>query len=125
MQMIQLLLSSGTVCFNFLNLVSNMLNTRRPDFSPDGSLLVTPTGIYRSQVPLGSERPMQSFCCHVFTRNQLALPTASLAGLEEPAIAVRFSPAVYKKINILQSAEGDNAIVCDSPLDKSNLRYPN
>jgi hypothetical protein len=49
-----------------------------------------------TQVP----RVSQSFCCHVFTRQQLVYPIASLAGLEEPAVAIRFSPVVYKRISI-------------------------
>lgn len=85
---------------------------RRPDFAPDGSFLVAPTGIYRmpAAASLGganasnateqpgtaaSTKAQQSFCCHVFARNQLTFPAVSLAGLEEPAISVRFSPVLY------------------------------
>jgi hypothetical protein len=60
---------------------------------------VCPSGIYR---PLpGSAQPSQSqsFCCHIFSRAQLSLPIASVAGLEDAAVAVRFSPAVYRRID--------------------------
>lgn len=70
---------------------------RRPDFCPDGSVLVCPTGLY-SPLP-GSNGLSQSFCCHVYLRAQLAYPVASLVGLEDAAIAVRFSPVVYRKLN--------------------------
>lgn len=77
------------------------VSSRRPDFSPDGQILVTPTGIYKPFVSPQSDDPPRltaSFCCHVFSRNQLTFPIASLAGLEEPSVAIRFSTVVYKAI---------------------------
>ena len=79
-------------------------NCRRPSFSPDGSLLICPTGIYRpfpakdtGERGHESERK-KSFCTHIFTRSQLSLPAISLVDLEEPSTAVRCSPILYKMV---------------------------
>ena len=66
---------------------------RRPAFSPDGLLLLTPTGTYRN-----IEAKQQSFCTHIYSRALLSSPVMSLIGLEDPSVAVRFSPVVYLPI---------------------------
>jgi chromatin assembly factor 1 subunit B len=66
---------------------------RRPSFSPDGLLLVTPTGIYRN-----IKTKQQSFCTHIFARNLLTTPVISLVGLEDPSVAVRFSSVLYELV---------------------------
>ena len=71
---------------------------RRPDFSPDGTYLVCPSGVYRP--PPGATELSQSFCCHIFARNQLNYPIASIVGLEDSAVAIRFSPVVFKKLDV-------------------------
>jgi chromatin assembly factor 1 subunit B len=72
---------------------------RRPAFSPDGALFVAPTGIYRPEKTVGKELPSSSFCTHVFSREYLTSPIISLTGLEEPSIAVKFSPILYRLVS--------------------------
>lgn len=92
---------------------------RRPACSPDGALLVTPMGIYNPETPnlthqesgeIAAKSP--SYCTHVFSRLSLThfadvfsvaqqqgagcAPIYSLVGLEEPSVAVRFCPRVFK-----------------------------
>ena len=76
---------------------------RRPAFSPDGLLLLTPTGTYRN-----IKAKQQSFCTHIYSRALLATPVMSLIGLEDPSVAVRFSPVVYLPITQGSCKEGDN-----------------
>lgn len=71
---------------------------RRPSFSPDGSLLITPAGIHR---PTESSAP--SFCTHIYLRDHLNSPIVSLVGLEEPSVAVRCCPLLFETKN---TAEG-------------------
>jgi chromatin assembly factor 1 subunit B len=75
---------------------------RRPSFTPDGSLLITPAGIHRpvSSATLGNDTSMlgSSFCTHVFLRDHLQTPIVSLVGLEDPSVAVRCSPILYKLV---------------------------
>ena len=82
---------------------------RRPSFSPDGVLFVSPTGIYRpsnindTMIPSGHSQsilPAASFCTHIFSRDHLSSPIVSLTGLEDPSVAVRFSPIMYKPVRI-------------------------
>ena len=80
---------------------------RRLAFSPDGNLLVAPTGTFKPS-PLDKstfahvDNLEPSFCTHIFTRDQFATPAmspaVSLVGLEEPSVAVKFSPVLYRPI---------------------------
>ncbi|KAJ3143161.1 hypothetical protein HK100_006456 [Physocladia obscura] len=64
---------------------------RRLSFSPDGSLLVTPAGIYR-----GNTKDVTANVVYLFTReNMKGEPIARLSGFKKPAIAVRFNPILY------------------------------
>jgi len=70
---------------------------RRPSFSPDGAILVTPTGVHK----VGDAK--KSFATHIFIRSTLMggdrpHPAISLKGLQEPSVAVRFSPRIYKLV---------------------------
>eukprot|EP01041_Mallomonas_annulata_P001666 gene1666-3220_t len=80
---------------------------RRLAFSPDGSLLITPSGVLRSTVSENvamttsattTAQPAASFCTHIFSREHMNQPLLSLSGLEEPSVAVRFSPVLYRMI---------------------------
>ncbi len=88
---------------------------RRPSFSPDGMLLITPTGVNRpmSNPNLGKEdfdpapsgasssgASGGSFCTHVYARDHLQSPVLSLVGLEDPSVAVRCSPVLYEFISL-------------------------
>ena len=70
---------------------------RRPAFSPDGELVVAPTGIHRTGA--GKSAKQLSFCTHVYSRHLLQAPVASLIGLEDPSVAVRFSPVLYELVD--------------------------
>lgn len=66
---------------------------RRLTFSPDGSLLLTPSGIYK--IPNSNEKPINTIYVH--TRSGLnQSPVLSIPGFKRPAIAIRFSPVLYK-----------------------------
>lgn len=81
---------------------------RRVACSPDGALVIAPTGIHRPPnapklAPGAKADPAQagtgnSYCTHVFSRDNLASPCVSLVGLEEPSIAVRCCLRPYKLI---------------------------
>jgi chromatin assembly factor 1 subunit B len=85
---------------------------RRPTFSPDGELIIAPTGIYRHipvpDVLLGggdstsrenhAAAIKSKFCTHVFSRHNLSTPLLSLTGLDEPSVAVRCSPVLYTPV---------------------------
>jgi hypothetical protein len=94
---------------------------RRPTFTPDGNLVIAPTGIHRP-IPIPEslkgrsteegveETPDKTrsrpeageskgkFCTHIFSRYDLTTPVMSLTGLEEPSVAVRCSPVLYKLV---------------------------
>lgn len=84
---------------------------RRLSFSPDGNLLLIPTGIHRlpnagkglsSSSAASNTSPSsssKSFCTHVFLRDNLTVPCVSYAGLEEPSVAVRCCPRLFKMID--------------------------
>lgn len=68
---------------------------RRLTFSPDGSLLITTCGIYKT----GDDNNNGTIenTVYVYTRAGLNKgPVVHLPGLRKPAIVVRFSPARYK-----------------------------
>ena len=97
-----------------------MPRVRRPTFTPDGAYLITPTGIHRPPVEKSSSnnssnssnkdnssgnktcsststgRSSNSYCTHMFARNNLTSPCVSLTGLDEPSVAVRCLPRPYK-----------------------------
>ncbi|EPX73786.1 CAF assembly factor complex subunit B [Schizosaccharomyces octosporus yFS286] len=67
---------------------------RRPAFSPDGFLLITPAGKLRLH---GQPNTESIHTVYIFTRPSiLRQPVASLTGFSKPAIAVRFSPKLYE-----------------------------
>lgn len=104
---------------------------RRLCFTPDGLLLITPAGIHRPPADKaaasattsssasssvadkgrsggpssasGAAGAAKSFCTHIFSRNALATPCASLVGLEDPSVAVRCCPRLF---TLLQSPSG-------------------
>lgn len=89
---------------------------RRLSFSPDGALLVTPTGIHRptsagtrkqasstngitsssSNINNKPSSNSQTYCTHIYSRGYLNSPYVSLVGLEDPSIVVRFYDRPYK-----------------------------
>eukprot|EP00602_Paraphysomonas_sp_CaronLab_P002449 CAMPEP_0185037110 /NCGR_PEP_ID=MMETSP1103-20130426/31071_1 /TAXON_ID=36769 /ORGANISM="Paraphysomonas bandaiensis, Strain Caron Lab Isolate" /LENGTH=441 /DNA_ID=CAMNT_0027574935 /DNA_START=264 /DNA_END=1589 /DNA_ORIENTATION=+ len=69
---------------------------RRPAFTPDGSLLITPTGLFRPSQDAPDSTP--SFATHIFRRGDMQAPAVSLTGLEDPSVAVRCSPVLYRHV---------------------------
>jgi hypothetical protein len=91
-------------------------------FTPDGALLLIPTGIHSN--PLLEASPttgkkqsidpqVKSFCTHVFHREQLlslapSVPIMSLIGLDSPSVAVRVCPRLFK---LMKSTEDEEALI--------------
>jgi chromatin assembly factor 1 subunit B len=76
---------------------------RRPDFTPDGTLLISPTGVFKPSSVAGAADASAaggatSFCTHVFWRDHLQSPILSLTGLEDPSVAVRCCPVLFKLV---------------------------
>ncbi|ODQ82284.1 hypothetical protein BABINDRAFT_158909 [Babjeviella inositovora NRRL Y-12698] len=80
---------------------------RRLVFSPDGSLLLTPSGIFKTKKEADSddkgkeeeETPKyeETNTVYIYTRAGLNKPpVAHLPGMKKPALAVSFSPVIYK-----------------------------
>lgn len=66
---------------------------RRPAFSPDGNLLITPAGVYRSG---DDEHDNDVNTTYVYIRSALNKPIAHLPGLKRLSVAIAFSPVVYQ-----------------------------
>lgn len=60
---------------------------RRPAFSPDGSLLLLPTGLHQGQP-----------CLHILTRSSLATgsPVAHVKGFDRAVLGVRFNGRLFR-----------------------------
>ncbi len=97
---------------------------RRLAFSPDGNLIIAPTGIFRNMSLPESPQPSPdleaslkaikgNFCTHVFSRWNIASPILSLAGLDEPSVAVRFSPVLYELVSSPAESEPRSLIPGD------------
>lgn len=70
---------------------------RRLSFSPDGSFLFTPSGIFKNSV--GSEDQKEEIVNTVYIYSRSGLnkpPIAHLPGLARPALAIAFSPIFYE-----------------------------
>lgn len=82
-----------------------LIATRRLTFSPDGLLLLTPTGIHRPPETLPPSTGLKhanlgpkSFCTHVFSRFSFSTPCLSLVGLDDPSVAVRCCPLLFRPL---------------------------
>lgn len=86
---------------------------RRLSFSCDGSLLITPTGIYRGEnnglnnngpiTPSNNNKNkstiVRPFCTHIFHRDNFSTPCVSLVGLEDPSVGIKFNPRLFKFVD--------------------------
>lgn len=93
----------------------------RLSFSPDGSLLVVPTGVHRhlkgsSTTPSSSNNNHRSYATHIFVRDNWQTPAASLIGAEEPSVGVRFCPKPFQLLN-------DSNSVFSPPMFHGNYRW--
>lgn len=73
---------------------------RRLTFSPDGSLLFTPAGHYKTALPMGSDPTKTtedvSNTVYIYTRAGFNKPpVAHLPGHKKPSVAVKCSPILY------------------------------
>lgn len=66
---------------------------RRLTFSPEGSLLIIPCGIYKSE----ETKDEMTYCCYGFTRNNLSEPAFILPSEGSCPLGIRFSPLLYKR----------------------------
>lgn len=75
---------------------------RRLTFSPDGSLLLTPLGVFKTESSSKSPNKTESSdditnTVYVYIRSGLnKSPVCHIPGLKKPAIAISFSPIIYK-----------------------------
>lgn len=95
---------------------------RRVSCSPDGALIIAPTGIYhppgaKASKAAPSSTPSNSFCTHLFARDNLTSPCLSLVGLEEPSVAVRCFARPYKLVKHSASSGTENAPLSMIPGD--------
>ncbi|GEQ66516.1 hypothetical protein JCM33374_g179 [Metschnikowia sp. JCM 33374] len=78
---------------------------RRLTFSPDGSLLVAPSGVYRHECskennPDGTTESVSLNTVYIYTRSGLShSPICHIPGLPKPAVAVAFSPQKFELSN--------------------------
>uniref|UniRef100_A0A182NH61 CAF1B/HIR1 beta-propeller domain-containing protein n=1 Tax=Anopheles dirus TaxID=7168 RepID=A0A182NH61_9DIPT len=64
---------------------------RRLSFSPDGNLIVTPSGVAEIE---GVSKPLNA--TYIYTRNSLRQPAFTLPSPEQYTVAVRFCPVYFK-----------------------------
>ena len=65
---------------------------RRPSFSPDGSVVAVPAGLFKRD---GATQPMNA--TFVFSRGDFSTPALTLPGGESPSVCVKFSPVIYQR----------------------------
>uniref|UniRef100_A0A7S2X1S9 CAF1B/HIR1 beta-propeller domain-containing protein n=1 Tax=Chloropicon primus TaxID=1764295 RepID=A0A7S2X1S9_9CHLO len=74
---------------------------RRLSFSPDGSFLACPAGLYKKAV--SNNKPGN--CVHIFKRGQWSKPMATLPALSKAVVAVKFCPVVFEKTEAQQEQQ--------------------
>lgn len=92
---------------------------RRLTFTPDGSLLLTPAGQFKTSHPLGPDGSKQADdiinTVYIYTRAGLNKPpVAYLPGHKKPSIAVKCSPVLY---NIRAASADTREITIDTRTD--------
>ena len=87
---------------------------RRLEWSPDGSILATPGGLYHKETAIN--------VVHVYSRADLKKPSLIFPGFKRPTVACRFSPIYYQSNGnvfdfeysmILAVASQDSVLVYD------------
>lgn len=73
---------------------------RRLTFSPDGTLLLTPLGIYKNEDTADDKDTPESTCLntvYIYIRSGLNRPpVCHLPGLPKPAVAISFNPIIFE-----------------------------
>lgn len=97
--------SQNAPLLNFSNLKNSMLYHtenlesffRRLAFSPDGSFLFTPSGIFKNSSQSDESKEEVTNTVYIYSRSGLNKPpVAHLPGLSRPALAISFSPIFYE-----------------------------
>lgn len=101
---------------------------RRLSFSPDGSLLFTPAGQYKTTHPAGSDGSKASDdiinTVYIYTRGGLNKPpVAYLPGHKKPSVAVKCSP-VYYNLRSINTETKEIAIDTGNEDDMAPLPEP-
>lgn len=71
---------------------------RRPSFSPDGSLLFLPCGLYQSQSqsPGGDGAVLTENCFYICAYSSLlSTPVLAIKGMEKPVLGIRCNPRLF------------------------------
>ncbi|KAL1891374.1 Chromatin assembly factor 1 subunit [Ceratocystis pirilliformis] len=103
--------SSGSGVKNAMLYANETLTSffRRLTFTPDGSLLLTPSGQYQTQhQPLKDMKPSYEIVNTVYIYSRGGInkpPVAHLPGHKKPSVAVRCSPIIYTLRNCPQSTK--------------------
>lgn len=63
---------------------------RRLDYSPDGSIVIAPSGLYKPDT-----KKQKSPCCYVFRSTNLQQPINCLTGFVKPAVCVSFCSIAF------------------------------
>lgn len=97
--------SQNAPLLNFNNLKNSMLYHtenlesffRRLAFSPDGSFLFTPSGVFKNSSQSDENKEELINTVYIYSRSGLNKPpVAHLPGLSRPALAISFSPIFYE-----------------------------
>ena len=65
---------------------------RRPSWSPDGSFVIVPAGIYREDASA-----IEQNTAYLYARGKWASPIAHIPGQTKPIVSVRFCPIIFEK----------------------------
>lgn len=65
---------------------------RRPSWSPDGSFVIIPAGIYKEDTNMPEQNT-----AYLYARGKWASPVAHVPGQPKPIVSVRFCPVIFEK----------------------------
>lgn len=65
---------------------------RRPSWSPDGSFLIVPAGVYRADVGSAEQNT-----AYLYAREKWASPVAHVPGQPKPVVSVKFCPILFER----------------------------
>lgn len=65
---------------------------RRPSWSPDGSFLIVPAGVYRADVGSAEQNT-----AYLYARGKWASPVAHVPGQPKPVVSVKFCPILFER----------------------------
>jgi chromatin assembly factor 1 subunit B len=83
---------------------------RRLDWSPDGNILVTPSGCYYDLQESNNSRSKFIYTVYGFVKHDMTTPAFMLPGIKSYATCVRFNPYIYEK-----KAIAEDQVLLDLP----------